>query len=126
MCPTRRLVRALETTSPARFLYSFERPVELEGFPGLGAFHAAELIFVFGNDALDGMVTLKAEDLPLSEAMQGYWTRFAAAGDPNGADAVQWPAYEQASDEHLVLDLDIVAGSGHKAELCDLWDTIPF
>lgn len=126
VCPTRRLVRALAVSSDDRFLYSFERPVELAVMPGLGSFHAAELMFVFGTDFVDGLATLSDEDLPLSAAIQGYWSRFAATGDPNGGDAVAWPSYDEASDEHLTLDLVIAAGSGHKDEVCDFWDGIPF
>ena len=58
--------------------------------------------------------------------MQGYWTRHAAAGDPNGDGAVVWPGYTEATDEHLTLDLAIAAGSGHKTDACDFWGTIPF
>ena len=58
----------------------------------------------------------------LSEAIMGYWTRFAATGDPNGNGAVPWPAYAAASDELLVLDMTIATASGTREEKCDFWD----
>ena len=58
----------------------------------LGAFHGAEIPYVFRH--------LAARDWPwtpydheLSEVISGYWTRFAAAGDPNGAGAEPWPRF---------------------------------
>ena len=43
------------------------------------------------------------EDTAMVEVIGGYWTRFAASGDPNGEGAVQWPVYDEASDTHLRL-----------------------
>jgi len=34
----------------------------------------------------------------LSAAMVGYWAQFARTGDPNSADAPNWPQYGAASD----------------------------
>ena len=44
---------------------------------------------------------------------------FGGAGDPNGAGAPAWPAFEAATDGHLVLDAMIRAGSGVRTERCD-------
>jgi para-nitrobenzyl esterase len=38
------------------------------------------------------------EDRKLTETVSGYWTRFAATGDPNGLGAFHWPAYETKTD----------------------------
>ena len=40
----------------------------------------------------------------LGDAMAGYWTRFAATGDPNGDGAPEWPEYDAESDTWMVLD----------------------
>ena len=40
----------------------------------------------------------------LADAMAGYWTRFAATGDPNGDGAPEWPEYDGDSDTWIVLD----------------------
>jgi para-nitrobenzyl esterase len=78
--------------------------------------------FVFGTKA--GGRALTADELPLSSAMMGYWSRFAATGAPNGADAVAWPMYETASDRNLDLDLMISGNTGLKRANCDFWDAI--
>jgi para-nitrobenzyl esterase len=56
--------------------------------------------------------------------MIGYWTRFAATGDPNGAGAVEWPRFEPAADTHLVLGTPIAAGAGIRTEQCDFWEQL--
>jgi para-nitrobenzyl esterase len=107
--------------APSVYLYEFTRaPL----FNPLGAFHAVELPYVFGTfDLLDGgLGFVQPADRELSETMMGYWTRFAATGDPNGEGAPEWPRYEAASDLHLELGDTITAGTALYGEACDLAD----
>ena len=85
------------------YLYQFTR-VPL-GNP-LGAFHAVEIPYVFGTSGVFKLllpVSTGSGSVALSEAMMGYWTRFAATGDPNGAGRSRsaGPPYEPATDLHL-------------------------
>lgn len=65
-----------------------------------------------------------AGDLAVVDAFNGYWTRFAASGDPNGAGATSWPRYDAAGDAHLRIDAPVVVETGHRAKQCDFWDSI--
>ena len=49
------------------------------------------------------------EDRKLTETVSGYWTRFAATGDPNGPGAPHWPAYDRKTD--LCLEIGHVVES---------------
>jgi para-nitrobenzyl esterase len=63
------------------------------GAPDRGAYHSAEIEYVFGTlDSKAGM-PWRAEDRRLSELMQNYWTNFARNADPNGPGLPPWPAY---------------------------------
>ena len=108
-------------TAPA-YLYQFTR-VPLGN--ALGAFHGVEIPYVFGNAGLfTGLGEIEQIDFDLSEAIMGYWTRFAATGDPNGEGAVPWPAYDERSDEHLELGDTVLQGILLYKEACDLADQV--
>jgi para-nitrobenzyl esterase len=119
---TARFAAQVMSRSAPAYLYQFTR-VPL-GNP-LGAFHGVEIPYVFGNAGLfTTLGPIEQVDYDLSEAMMGYWTRFAASGDPNGAGAVEWPRYDSAGDQHLELGDVIRVGSGLYKEACDLADQV--
>jgi para-nitrobenzyl esterase len=105
------------------YLYQFTR-VPFEN--PLGAFHGVEIPYVFGSTGLfAGLGAIEQADLDLSDAMMGYWARFAATGDPNGEGAVPWPPYDVRSDQCLVLgDTVHQGGSGLYKAACDLADRV--
>jgi para-nitrobenzyl esterase len=107
------------------FLYEFTR-VPLKSLNPLGAFHAVEIPYVFGNlDMFAGLGLIEDADRALSETIMGYWTRFAAVGDPNDGSAPDWPRYAAESDLHLELGDDVVqSGPGLYEQACNLADRI--
>ncbi len=58
----------------------------------IGAFHSAELPFVF--DSYNPILGYSDEDKALTELMLNYWTNFARTGNPNSSDMPQWPQYQ--------------------------------
>jgi para-nitrobenzyl esterase len=73
-----------------------------------GATHAAELGYVFRTlEARGG--NPRPEDLALSELMSRYWTNFAKTGDPNGPGLPPWPAFDEAEQQVIVFDAQVVA-----------------
>jgi para-nitrobenzyl esterase len=65
-----------------------------------------------------------AEDAALSDTVQGYWTRFAATADPNGEGALEWPAFDETTDQRMNLDISPAVVSGYRRAECDMWETI--
>ncbi|WP_437684892.1 carboxylesterase/lipase family protein [Sorangium sp. So ce176] len=124
VCPTRRAARAIAEAGVDTYLYHFTHAPEDSLFGDLGAFHSAEIRYVFGTPGTLLPAPLTEEELDLSRAIGGYWSRHAESGDPNGGDAVAWPKYDAETDEHLVLDMTISAQSGLRTDLCDLWDSV--
>ena len=124
-CPTRAAAVALRAAGNSVHTYFFTYPnahfLLSSAFP-LGAFHSAEIQFVFGHP-MGG--ALDAAGMTLHDAMSGYWTRFASqSGDPNGAGATMWPAYD-AAGTRLLLDTTIATGLDDYASTCAFWATIP-
>ncbi len=91
-------------SSPARtYYFQFVPEAQRETFPG--APHGSEVAYAFGatNDP-ESERNSGADGAALGDAMAGYWTRFAATGDPNGDGAPDWPEYDGESDTWMVLD----------------------
>lgn len=70
-----------------------------------GALHADDSAYIFG----DGSELTPARQR-LSERMIRYWTNFARAGDPKGADLPDWPAFDPGAGAPHVQSL--AAGEG--------------
>jgi para-nitrobenzyl esterase len=90
------------------------------------AFHSQEVTFVFGNfSGLNVPYTPTAAEVVLANDMMGYWSRFAATGDPNGAGAVAWPQYDPSTDSMLQIDDSQLAINGYNNTQCDYLSTLP-
>jgi para-nitrobenzyl esterase len=124
VCPARKLAQLLDAAGNKTYLYSFNGTLDATPLPALAekAFHSSELPYVFGENFLLGSVP--AANQPLAESMEGYWTRFAATGDPNGGTDPMWPAFTTAGDAYIKLDQPIGTGSGLEKAACAFWDGI--
>jgi para-nitrobenzyl esterase len=115
LCTQRLQARFMSTVEPKTFFYHFTRENLAGSLTGLGAFHGTELPYVFHN--FNFPFIGGAEEEKLSEAVIGYWTRFAKTGDPNGG-AVTWPAMTEALD-YLDIDATQEAGTNLNSDVCD-------
>ena len=88
-----------------------------------GAFHGIDMAYVFRTFSVFGDTPTPAE-LATSDAVIGYWTRFAASGDPNGAGAVNWPRFDALTDAFLALGPVIGSGTGLHSDKCDYWESV--
>ncbi len=115
----RYLAKANTTSGAPSYLYHFTR-VPPSKTQTIGAFHAAEIFFVFGSHS--PLAGLTDEDEALTEAMGMYWTNFARTGDPNGAGLPDWPAYDEASDEWMTFNPSIEVKANIRAEKLDIME----
>jgi para-nitrobenzyl esterase len=129
VCPTRRLARTLvEQGQPVHAYFFTYAPRKafgsvFGGFLKLGAYHSAELPFVFGLSR--GRFALDSDaERALSAKIMGYWTRFATRGDPNGEGAVAWPTYTRDGEPYLKLDMELGQGANLNAQRCDILDAL--
>jgi para-nitrobenzyl esterase len=122
-CPARVYAGAMSNVKSPAYFYQFTRVP-----PGskIGAFHGLDINYVFGNfrpilSPLKADAYFNDTDSALSDVMMSYWTRFAAAGDPNQEGLTQWPAYDAATGQYLELGDKIEVKSGLYNETCDLF-----
>jgi len=117
-------VEALADKQPV-YYYRFDYDEHLAPHM-VGAAHAVEIPFVFGNlDRAPATIFLnkrlrkKAE--PLKEAMMSYWTNFAKTGDPNGEGLVQWQQYDSVKRQRIYFDIPITLKETDNVEKCEFW-----
>ena len=113
--PAREFARAMEIQGTKVWMYHFTKPV----WGWMGAAHAAEIGYVFGN-----LQNPNDSDSKLSDAFMDHWVQFAATGDPNLPQQQAWPQYTLAEDQHLIFDDTIAVDSGLRNDACDLLDQI--
>jgi para-nitrobenzyl esterase len=99
--PARLQVRAHTKMRSGAWLYLFAQVPPTAQGKNFGSTHTAELPYVFGE------VTANAPwgdaDRRVSDMVMGYWTQFAASGDPNRTGLLTWPRYDAKTDTYMLL-----------------------
>ncbi len=105
----RSLARLTVRAGEKAYLYRFTYPAKgAYAREGLGSFHALELSFMAGGFFRKHRWGEPDEsDRRMVERMTGYWTRFAATGNPNAPGLPEWPPYSLETDRGLELGLEI-------------------
>ncbi len=80
------------------YLYHFSRTPPSKK-QTLGAYHAAEIPFVF--DSSEPVLGLSDDDTALTDIMVAAWTNFAKTGNPNGNGVPSWPEYKGQNWMHF-------------------------
>jgi para-nitrobenzyl esterase len=99
------------------YFYHFTR-VPPSKHQTIGAFHAAEISFVFDSH-LNGMKITDA-DRKLTQQMVTYWSNFARTGNPNGEGLPDWPVTDSEADTWLELDASPEPIQGLRARKLDI------
>jgi para-nitrobenzyl esterase len=121
VCSTHDTARLAAQAGLSVFMYDFDMPWSIA--PDLlRAGHASEISHVFG---LPYLPMPDAESQAVADAMNGYWSAFAKAGDPNhdGAPA-QWPAFKVDADKRLQLDPAWSVLDDFRTQECDFWSKL--
>ena len=113
--PMRLWADYMQNVSSPAYLYWWDwRPI-IDGSDQYGAFHAAEVPYVFG-DLSNFNMTARPEDRKFSELMMMIWTNFAKTGDPSVEGAIEWPPYDPASSATAVLGKKLAIEPGIRSE----------
>lgn len=91
-----------------------------------GAYHAAEIPYIFDVPAAPYPPTLDADQQELSDTMVGYWTQFARTSDPNSSppSAPLWPQYHADTDRQSLVPPTPEVESGFAVDhQCAFWDS---
>jgi len=119
LCPSQFLASRYDDA----YVYYFSRVREGDGGAAVRAYHGAELPYTFGTHP-DWMTTTDV-DRRLTDAILGYWTTFAATGNPNAEERLDWPAFTPT--DHRVMEFGDTADVEDAPEpvLCRIfWQSI--
>jgi len=127
--PTRTFARLVSARGAPTYAYMFSRVGDDSANRARGAYHSAEITFVFGRPhPLQPSAGSTPYDSTLAEAMSDYWVAFATTGNPNGAPTAgklpRWPRYESRTDALLELGPEIKARTLVKRAVYDSLDAV--
>ena len=131
VCEGRRLARFLSDVHVPVYFFSYDYIID-EVFPER-VIHGVESNILFGNNYTPAQFPnheLNAADLALHAKMAGYWTRFAATGNPNIDDdtVVHWQSFKdplgsgRGSNRYIALDTVIRTDKRLREDACDFWE----
>jgi para-nitrobenzyl esterase len=122
-------IRIAEARSPKQsktwmYLFTWPSPV----LPRLGACHAIELPFVFGNLKAARISALIGGNPPQSlvDTMQSAWLAFARNGNPSASGVPEWQAYDTGSKATMILNTTSKQQDNPYGADTDVWNGVPF
>ena len=108
------------------YLYFFNRVAPAADADQYGAFHAAEIIYVFNNLGRSPHRYANRDyddtDQRVADLMVSYWVNFAATGNPNGEGLPAWPRYRDTADEALEFGDEVTVRHGIRKPGLDFFD----
>ena len=106
------------------YVFSHAAPLALpnaEPTRTFGAFHAAEIPYVFHN-ANEGV--WNDDDNKVSNLMHSYWVNFAKTGNPNGPGMPAWAPYDRERDNSMELSAEPKMVEGFRMAKLDAWEDV--
>ena len=116
VCPSLVLAQEVSNVGRRAWVYHFTRQREGDLAATMGAYHGAELPYVFDTHE-DWLPTVEA-DHRLTKVMQSYWVNFATNGNPNQSGLQPWLPFK--SDSRKIQSIgDRLYSSEHPSQpLC--------
>jgi para-nitrobenzyl esterase len=127
--PTRTFARLASARGAPTYVYMFSRVGDDSANRARGAYHSAEITFVFGRPhPLQPSAGSTTYDPTVADAMSDYWVAFATSGDPNGPPTAgkwpRWPRYNAKTDALLEIGPEIAPRTMVKRAVYDSLDAV--
>ncbi len=115
-CPAISLANAVSASGGRAFVYLFDRV--RDGFETIGAYHGAELPYVFNTH--DNWLRTDAIDRRVTESIMGHWISFVRSGSPDTTQGIMWPEWFPEDENILRFGNNPTAIEHPDAKLCKL------
>ncbi|MBI2824613.1 MAG: carboxylesterase family protein [Planctomycetia bacterium] len=113
--------RLTERAGGKAYQYFFSHVPPSPNHAQIGAYHAAEILYVFNNlPKVDW--PFSDADRKLAENVSSAWIRFADTGNPNGGGLPQWTSYDASSQYYLEFGDTIEPHRELLKAQCDFFD----
>ena len=89
------------------------------GFDSIGAYHGAELPYVF--DRHDSWLPTESVDRTLTRLMLDYWQGFITEGDPNSSDLMVWPPWQSGDHQAVIFSEESSVMPHPDVEFCSVF-----
>jgi para-nitrobenzyl esterase len=101
VCPSLALAQAVNAAGGNSFVYYFDRVRDDPAARRIGAYHGAEIPYVF--DTHDNWLRTDAIDRRLTGEIMRFWASFARTGQPQDDDLPEWPPFNAGTAETMRL-----------------------
>lgn len=116
-CPSYDMASDMANVDTPAWVYQLNRVREGEHWQAVGAYHGAEIPYVFGTHA--DWLSTNAVDLALTDVIQGYWVNFARTGNPNGKPLPAWKPWQPRRPRVVTLNEKVRMIRAPDFWLCD-------
>jgi para-nitrobenzyl esterase len=116
VCPSFALAAAARKRDRNSYVYYFSRVRPGAKSASVGAYHGAEIPYVFAKH--DEWLPTADLDRDIGRTMMRYWVNFATRGDPNADGLPLWPLFSETRVDVLGIGDTIRAIRHPEAELC--------
>jgi para-nitrobenzyl esterase len=122
--PSTYMARWMANVPSNTYFYVFSRQLPGPGGKNLGAYHAAEMAYVWDNLDLEPWVPREEYDRELAKIMSDHWVRFATTGDPNGEIQPTWLPYSPDSEYYLEFGDEIETKRNFRQEAVEAYSSV--
>lgn len=118
LCPSLWLAQQFRARNLPVWYFEFTRQREGDAAAAIGAYHGAELPYVF--DTHDDWLPTTAVDRKITAWMINYWANFVKTGNPNGDKLPPWVPFDESTPTMQRIDNEVSHTQHSSAALCEI------
>ena len=118
LCPSLWLAQQFRARHLGVWYYEFTRQREGEAAAAIGAYHGAELPYVF--DTHDDWLPTTSTDRQITVWMIDYWANFVKTGNPNGDQLPPWLPFDESAPTVQRIDNEVSHTHHSSTALCEV------
>ena len=119
VCPSLLIAKTVNLSGGNSWVYQFNRVRDDPKALKYGAFHGAELPYVF--DTHDEWLPTNDIDRKITEEVQSYWVQFSKTGNPN-LEQKMWDPYSAQTNSTFIINEKSYSSSHPSYEICKIME----